>query len=203
MLKVWSKIPEKPLNNYYFQNKILAMQNHGVTNGLYLGLITVAYTLLFYFISTDLLFKWWLLLVIGLGLTIFFMRKAGIDTRTDLGGAISFREALKPTFLTLVVGALIGTIFTYLLYNVIDPGLIDVAKEYTLAATEKMVGMFGGDDAAVEQARAAIEEKDFAKNYSIRRLGLGYLVNLVIGFIIAAIISAVIKRNPPEDLSMD
>ena len=173
------------------------MKNHGVFNGVLMGVALIIYTLVTYLIDPSLMFKWWLALIVGIAIYVIFMSRAGIATRTDLGGYISWKQALTPTFLTFVVGALIASIFNYILYAFIDPSLTDQMLDYTMETTENMMRRFGAADSDIEDALAQVEER----GVSMGPLDIlkQYVFSLILGFIIAAIISAVIKRTKPEE----
>lgn len=173
------------------------MNNPGVQNGVFLGLILIVYNLVAWFINPDLLFNLTLAFIVSLALYVFFMWRAGNTEKIENGGYLTFKQSLKPTFLTYVVGSLIGVIFTYLLYNFIDPTLNDMMLEKSIEMAEKMVKMFGGNEEAVEQAIAEVEKK--GASMTIGTIIQNYLVGLIFpGFVLALIVSAIVKKNPPE-----
>jgi small-conductance mechanosensitive channel len=174
------------------------MTNHGVQNGIFAGLVGVVLYLLYWFINPNLLFNMTLGLIVGLGVYAFFMWRAGSATKEDNSGYLTFKQALKPTFLTFVIGSLIAVIFTYLLYNFIDPTLNDLLQEKSIEMAEKAAKMFGADEEALEQIREQVEAKGVSM--SIGQIIQQYLVGLIFpGFILALIVSAIIKKNPPQD----
>lgn len=162
-----------------------------------MGAVLVIYTLVTYLIDPQLMFKWWLALIIGIVIYVFFMRRAGIATRNDLGGYMSFKQALAPTFLTFVIGALVASVFNYIMYNFIDPSLQDQLLNYTLDTTESMMSRFGAPQSEIDSALDKLETEGIS--LGVVDILKQYAWSLIIGFIIAAIISAVIKRKPPEE----
>ncbi len=174
------------------------MNSPGVQNGIFVGLVMIVYNLVAWFINAELLFNWVLALVVGIGLYVFFMWRAGNAAKIENGGYLTFKQSLKPTFLTYVIGSLIGVLFTYVLYNFIDPTLNDMMLEKAIEVAEKMVKMFGGNEEAVEQAIAEVEEK--GASMTIGTIVQNYLVGLIFpGFVLALIVSAIVKKNPPEE----
>ena len=171
------------------------MKNHGISNGLILGGVSVAITLIFYVISPDLFFNWWLQMLLGLAINIFFISRAGLMTRRDLNGFITFSQAIKPTFTTVAIGMLITSLFNFVLYNYIDPDLAITLKERTLEMSENMMKSFGASDAQIEEAMAKVEDQNFMP--TIGKTIQQYLMGLLVGFVAAAIVSLIIKRNPP------
>ena len=174
------------------------MNNPGVQNGIFVGLIVIVYNLVAWFINPELLFNWILGLVIGIGLYVYFMWRAGNAEKMENGGYLTFKQSLKPTFLTYVVGSLIGIIFTYILYNFIDPTLNDMMLEKAIEMGEKMVKMLGGNEEAIEKAREEVENR--GASMTIGTIIQQYLIGLIFpGFILALIVSAIVKKNPPEE----
>ncbi len=173
------------------------MKSHGINNGLIAGLVGIVLYLAYYFINPELLFNPWLGLVIGLIVWIYFMRKAGVDTKADNGGFLTFKEALKPTFLTYVVGSLLSVAFSFILFNLIDPSLNDLMQEKSIEMAENMMKTFGAGEEQIEAAMEQMEDQD--QSMTIGRVLQTYLVGLVFpGFVLALIISAVIKQKPAE-----
>lgn len=169
------------------------MENNGVKYGLLAGGLVIAYTLLLYLIDEQMLFGG--ASTLGVVIYIIGMYKAGMDQRKSLGGFISWKEALTPTFLTYVIGSLLATIFTYLLFTIIDPGLMEVQNEIARESIIQMEGLIGEE--GVEKAMEKLEERG-TMNFS--DTALSYAFMLIFGFVVAAVISAVIKRNRPESV---
>lgn len=166
------------------------MENNGVKYGLLAGLGVIIYSLVLYLVDDKLLFGW--ASILGTVLYLACMYKAGVDEREEQGGFITWKEALKPTFLTYVVGSLLATIFTYLLFNVIDPSLIEIQKGMAIEQMQSMEGMIGEE--GVEEGIKQIEERGTS---GLNDTLIGYAFMLIIGFVFAAIISAIVKRNHP------
>ena len=100
-----------------------------------------------------------------------------------------------PAWLTYLLYAIASTLFTYIMLNFIDPGLLDLAREASIEAMEKLSGMMGE-----EATQAAIEELEKSNPYSLPKLGIGLLFSLVFpGAVIALIIGLIVKKEKPED----
>lgn len=168
------------------------MGNNAIRNGLYMGGALVLLYLALYFVSPKVFLSWgsW----ISFAVYIYFMYNAAKEERASLGGYMSFGEGFKAAFLAFVVGGLISALFTYVMYNFIDPTLIDLTKEIALEAFEKMSGFMGEE--AAETAMETIEDQDFSTSYSIGNTLMGYLFSLIFpGAVIALIIAAIMKRT--------
>src|SRR5690606_11238401 len=109
-------------------------------------------------------------------------------------GYILFKEGFKAAWLTFIIGVTIVNLFTYVLYNFIDPGLIDLAKEKTMEAIEKMGSLMGED--AME---ASLEEIENSNPFGLPKVLLGILISFIFpGAFVAAIIAAVKVRKRNE-----
>lgn len=170
------------------------MKNAGVQNGLYLGVALSLLMMVMYFFSPKFMLSWgsWFSFLVY----ILFMVKAGKEEKEMMGGYASFGEMLKPTFLTYLIGSLIGTAFTFVLINFIDPSLMDLMKDIQIEAIDKM-GAFLDED-ALEIAKDSILEND--NPFSIGTMVMGWVVGLILpGIIFALIISAIIKNEKVDD----
>ena len=100
-----------------------------LTNGLIMGLIGIVYTLVFYFL--DLTFnkvQGWVFLLL-LIVILFFLVKSYRDNYRH--GFITFGQGLGAGMIIFLYYAIIAAVFTYLLYAVIDPNLIDKQLAFT------------------------------------------------------------------------
>ena len=166
------------------------MENPAVKWGLYLGIASIASLLIFYIANPELIFSYNSYL--GFVLTIIFLVMACKEQRTNLGGYSAFGEMFKTAFITFLIGSIIGIVFQYIFMNFVDPGLIEMHREISMEAVEKM-GSFIGEE-GMEAAREKIEESN---PVSIGNMGIGFLFSLVIGAIFAAIIGAIMKKTDP------
>ena len=78
--------------------------------------------------------------------------------------------------------------------NYIDPGLLDLQREISIDAIEKLSGLLGEE--GTEAALDALENQDWS--FGVGKALQTYFMGLIIpGFIIALIISAVMKDRKP------
>lgn len=165
--------------------------------GGFMGLALVLVNLLFYLIGVNAFFQYAGL--VGFVVYIGFMVKAGIDQRTEEGGFMTFGQAFTVTFQTYVLGALIYWIFYYILFNFIDPSLVEEQKRIAMEALEKF-GSFMGEE-AMDQMMEQVETQDFGA--SIGTVLTSFLTSLIFpGAIFALIISLFIKRKNPDELAV-
>jgi len=173
------------------------MKSPFIKYGVIYGVVSIIVSLVVYMVSPALFAEWWLGLAL-LIIPIFFMSQAVKETRSAGGGHIDFGSAFVQGFGTFMVGLIISTIFSYLLYNVIDPGLEDVIKEQmaeTMSGFEELLG-----EEAFDQMLEEVESKSLASPGALLQgiLGSGFF-----GAIISLIIAAIMKKNRPMIDTLD
>ena len=100
-------------------------------SGIMLAGVSIILTMLTYMINIELMVEWWfgiLSLIISVGLLIYL----GITYRNNIGGILSYVNALKYSVLVMLVSYVIGIWFQILLYNVIDPDLPAVMTDLSI-----------------------------------------------------------------------
>jgi len=165
------------------------MENSSVKWGLIAGLGVMVSSLLFYLVDVNLFFtaSSYLAWVVYIVCMVFAVR----DQTKAQGGFISFKEVFSTAFVVYVISSLMYYIFYYLMFNVIDPSLLDIQREMTVEMMEAFSGFL-----SEEQMEEAIAE---ATNVGIGTISMAYLVNLILpGAIIAAIIAAIMKKDNPN-----
>jgi magnesium-transporting ATPase (P-type) len=103
--------------------------NESKKYGLLAGLATVGYFLLFYVIDRSLFLDWkvyWSSLLIY----VFCMYRACVATRSkNENEVLSFPDGFRISFQTFIIANGIFYLFYYILFNFVDPGLVDLQKE--------------------------------------------------------------------------
>ena len=116
----------------------MTVSRTAVKYGLIAGTGIVAYFLLFYFIKKELLFNpfvYWASLGIYLALMWSALQEEG--QAAPAGESLGFQGALRTAFLVFVIANFTYYLFYYLLYGLIDPGLIDLQREVMKETMEK------------------------------------------------------------------
>ncbi len=168
------------------------MENPSIKWGVYLAIASIASLLLFYLINPELIFS--VNSYLGFVITIAILVFACKEVRENSGGFASFGEMFQTAFITFAIGSLIGVVFQYILMNFIDPGLIEMQKEISIEAMEKMSSFIGE-----EAMEVAIEEVENSNPTSIGKMGIGYIFMLVFGAILASIIALIMKKKNPAE----
>ncbi len=121
----------------------------------------------------------------------------GVKYRNEIGGFMSFKDAYVYSLITMVVMVLVGTLFSIVMFNVVDPGISETVADAVAENTESMMRNFGapedGMDEAIDKARADTLDR-FTMVGMIKGAGIRILINVVF----CLILGAIIKKNEPE-----
>lgn len=170
-----------------------SLENPAIKNGILAGIASAVFVLLLYLVNPRWIFGFpsYITTII-----IIVMMVQSVKAEKKLLEYAAFSDVLKPAFLTFVIANLIYVIFYYILVNFIAPELLDVQKEITIEMIGKMSGLMGeeGTEAALEQ----LEARNF--DFGLKTAAWTYAFGLIFpGFIIAAIIAAVMKDRRPVE----
>lgn len=166
------------------------MNNNRLKYGVIAGAGTVLYLLAFYAASPRLMLSSWVMwgsLIIYLACMAMACRRE----REAIAGLYPFQSALKTAFAVFVVANLIYYAFYYVLFNVIDPGLVDLQRELVLESMDRYGGMLGEENA--EELMRRYREEDF--RVTLSNTALSFAQSLIGGFILALIVAGVMKRG--------
>lgn len=173
------------------------MSKIAISNGLLGGLILVIFNLIIYLIDPLLMANWWLgFLLVPIYFIVLLV--IGFNIRKGDGGYITLGRAFINVFVAGLIMSLLGTVYSILLFNVIDPGLGEVLAEELM---NRMLDMFARFDLPMEDIEREMEKSmsDIEDQYSAGNLILGFFYS-AFGYAIGAIIvAAIVKRNSPEE----
>jgi hypothetical protein len=162
-----------------------------LTNGLILGLIGVVYSLIFYFLDLSLnKAQGYAFMVVQIAV-LFYLLKSYRDN--IMHGQITYGESVGAGVIICLYYSIIIGAFVYILYAVIDPGLI--TKQ--LAMTEEAMNKKGLPQEAMDTAMAWTAK--FIKPGIMTITGI--IFNMIWGTILSLIVSIFIKKegNPLVD----
>jgi hypothetical protein len=171
-----------------------SIKSSSINYGLYLGGALALMTVIAYAVNIDLLVNMWYGIFILLAIVAFGVVSVA-KSKGILGGFISFKNSFVSYFLTVLIGLLISTVVSYILFNFIDPEAAVTLKEKTI---ETQVQMLEGFNVPNEQIAEAVEEMEAMDNYSIGNILKGLAGYLVMFSIIGLIVAAVMKKNNPD-----
>lgn len=167
------------------------MENPSVKYGLLGAGVLIVFYLLLWVLDPMYYFKWsWLSFFI----IIYIIYLAIKEARIISDGFISFADAFKTSFITMVIVSAITLVFSILLFKVIDPGLAEVQKQFSIEFTENMLNLFGAGDMS-DEILDQVEDQDYS--ISIRSMILGYFTGLIWWAILSAIMALIMKRKDP------
>lgn len=144
------------------------MKSKARTYGIIAGGGTILYLLLFYFLDKANIHNGaivWSSIIIYLAC----MYKATVETKNQLGGSITFKDAVSPAFTVYLIANVMYYAFIYLLFKYFDPELVSIATELS------------GD----EQFRISLELWDYVTLC---------LRGCIFGFILSAILALILTR---------
>ncbi|MFP9099194.1 DUF4199 domain-containing protein [Flavobacterium sp. RHBU_24] len=170
-----------------------AIKKNGLTFGLIVGVAAILITTIIYVIDLGLMVS------IGVGLSIFAINIViGIigvaKTKKQLGGFISFKQALGAFVLIMAIGSLINILFNILLFNIIDPAAKETMTTLVVEKTVSMMQNFGAKAEDIKKTIVAMKETDNFGPFSLLK---SYLSSMVM-YIIIGLIVAVALRNKKE-----
>ena len=158
---------------------------------LYIVLSVISYTFgVDFTIST-----WWAVVqsILPLTLLVFFV----VQYKKLNGGFLIFKNTFKVCFGILVAATFISTFFNILLFNFIDPDYAQALSQASIEKSYEMMERMNVDEAVLDETITALEEAD---NYSISNLAKGFFYGIPFYVILSLIISAFVKKNPPQNI---
>jgi hypothetical protein len=172
------------------EQKVNAWQAN-LTNGLILGLVGVVYSLIFYFLDLTLNKTQGYVFMLVQIAVLYFLLKSYRDN--IMHGQITYGESVGTGVIICLYYAIIMAAFGYLLYAVIDPGLI--SKQ--LAMTEEAMAKKNIPDEAIKKGMEITAK--FMKPGIMAITGI--IFNMIWGTILSLIVSIFIKKevNPLID----
>jgi len=159
--------------------------------GAILGGAGVLFGLILYFLDLG-LESWvqWASLAINLVVLIYVL----VAYRNEyLGGFASYGKILKMAIAVGIVSSIIGAIYQYLLFAVLDPDMMDKVR---IAMEERIMNNPRIPESFYDQAMERAE-----RNLTIKRMVLNALIGgTVFTIILGLIISAFVKKEPKADI---
>ena len=159
--------------------------------GIYLAIVSILVSVVFYVTGNPFakIAQWLNYIIIVAGVVY-----AQVNYKKALGGTMTYGQALGVGVLAVIFASIIGSIYTYLLYSVIDPSLQDQLRLYT-------------EEQMVRQGRVPEEQMDMALEMATRFQTPGMMVVMgifggaFIGLIVSLITAIFTKKNPTDDFT--
>ena len=159
--------------------------------GAILGGAGVLLGLIFYFLDLSTA-NWtqWINLVVGIAVMVYCLVAYRNEYR---GGFASYGQIFKMALVISIIAAIIGAIYTYLLFVVLDPDLVEKMK---IVAEERIMNNPRIPESFYDQAMERVERNMAPKRLIINSLIFGTLLNVILGLIVAAFV----KKEPKADI---
>lgn len=162
--------------------------------GLISAAIIVGYTLIAYLVDMSLFTNTWLgalrfvVLIVVLILAVNASKKL-------MGGYISFGQAFTASFITSLIGSLISTAFTIILFDFIDKEAAAQITELAIEASIEMMEKFGATDTdAIDKMQEELRNNN---QYSTANQAKGFFYGLIFYAVLSLVIAAFTKKNQP------
>ena len=156
--------------------------------GLIIGFASIVYSVILYMLNLTfnqaLGYAGVIIIIAGLAIAMKNYRD------NVLGGVMSFGKAFGFGMLIVIVAALLGAIFAYLLYAVIDKGLSERMLEFT---SDKMLKR------GVPEAQLDVILERAAKFQKPLPIAITGLISSILGgVVLSLIIAAIFKKEEPQ-----
>ncbi|VAW12725.1 hypothetical protein MNBD_BACTEROID01-1344 [hydrothermal vent metagenome] len=156
--------------------KHISLWKSAMVYGFYLAVALILASVIFY--ATGNIFTKanqyvsYLIMILGIVLV-------QINYRKSIGGAMPYGQALGIAVVTMVLAGVIAAVYTYLLYEIIDPGL----KEQLRIYTEEQMMEKGMPEAQLETAIAITRKFQKPVVMAISAIFSYAVIGLVVGLI--------------------
>ncbi|GAA3913470.1 DUF4199 family protein [Chitinophaga oryziterrae] len=168
------------------------MSNPGIKWGLIAGAVAILVNIIVWQLSHELFFSFVLGMIL-LAVFVIFSVFAGLQQKRALGGFIDFKQALKPVFLTFVIGGLMAVICTYVFYNFVDPTIPDQAKQHAVATADRTLHWAHMPEDDIDKQLDEIRKQDY--HMPATGIILTYFSLVIRYFVLAAIVSVCIRKK--------
>lgn len=173
------------------------MNQHALKTGVIIAVISMIISLVIYILDPTFFAAWWFQLVL-LFVTLGFICYQGIQYRNGEGGYMDFGKAWIYSLTAMLTSGLISTLFSILLFTVVDPELAEIVADAAAETAESMARSFGAPegaiDDAVEKAKADTLDRLTPKGYAV-----SFLWSILVSGIISLITGLIIRKKKPVE----
>ena len=172
------------------EQKTTSVWKSSLMSGVYPGIALILVSVVFYVTGNTFAkpAQW-----VGYAVMVAGIVLAQIGYKKVLGGTMTYGQALGVGVITMLFASIISSIYTYLLFEVIDPSLQEQMRLFT-------------EEQIIKQGNVPEEQMEVAVNMAakfqtpIMMLVMGIFGGTFIGLIISLITSIFTKKNPTEDV---
>ena len=171
-----------------------SLKSIAIDYGLYLGVVLALFTVIAYAVNIELLTQAWYGIAILIVIIVFGIISVA-KAKQRFEGYASFKESFKSYFITVLVGLIISTLVSFVLFNFIDTDAAEVLKQATI---EKTIQMLENFSTPTDKIAEAVEQIESQKQYSIANIVKGLAGYLVFFSVIGLIVAAAMKKTNPD-----
>ncbi|MBL0014093.1 MAG: DUF4199 domain-containing protein [Flavobacterium sp.] len=135
--------------------------------------------------------------MLNMAIVIAFGAFAAVQSKKNQGGFLTFKETFTSFLVAVLVGLFISTLFSILLFNVIDPEAKQIISDNVIKMTSGMMEKFGAKPADINNV---IKEMQKTDSFGVFGQLKGFVFNIVIYSIIGLITALIIRRERPQSI---
>lgn len=157
--------------------------------GAIVGVVGIVLSLVFYFLNV-MTATWigWVSILVSIAVLAYVL----VAYRNEyLGGFASFGQIFVMGVVIGIVAAILNAVYTYLLYEVIDPGLVEKMR---IAAEERIMSNSRIPESMYDDIFEKMETRMQTGRMVVMSLIVGPIINAVLSLIIAAFVKK--SENP-------
>ncbi|HEA29959.1 MAG TPA: DUF4199 domain-containing protein [Leeuwenhoekiella sp.] len=161
--------------------------------GLYMGLALILVTTICYVINVGLLANFWVglfNLIIVFSFAIFSCYSA-----RKIIGFPSFKDVFTSYTITVALGLAISTVFTIILFNLIDTGAAEIIKEQSIVEMQSIMERFNAPQSEID--KAVTQAQNAENNFSIASQTQSYFIFLAIMLLLGLLASLLFRKKDP------
>ncbi|MBN1986071.1 MAG: DUF4199 domain-containing protein [Prolixibacteraceae bacterium] len=170
------------------EQKSASVWKSSIMSGIYLAIVLILLSVIFYVTGNPFskLAQWLTYAILIAGVVL-----AQVNYKKALGGTMTYGQALAVGLLTVIFSSIISSIYTYLLYSVIDPSLQEQMRLYT----EEQIVKKG--NVSEEQMEMALEMA--TKFQTPGMMAVFGIFGGAIGGLVISLITAIFTQKKPQD----
>ncbi len=164
--------------------------------GLYMGLSLIVVAAVCYVINVGLLANFWVGLL-NLLIVFAFAIFSCYATRKIMGFP-NFKEVFTSYTITVALGLAISTLFTIILFNLIDPGAAEIIKEQSIVEMQSIMERFNAPQTEIDKAILQAQNAD--NNFSIGSQAQSYFIFLAIMLLLGLFAALLFRKKDPSNV---
>ncbi len=171
------------------------IKKNAIKFGLISGIFSIFASLSMYLIDYHLFVNMW----IGFGLLAVYLIIGIvqlIELKKELGGFMNFKEGFTSYFIGALIGISVSTVFSILLFNVIDKETGELANQALIEFQVENLQKFNVPTEEIKEAVKKMEETpQFSTMGMLKSFGGSLIGSIIFGLILAAIF----KSKPKQE----